>query len=95
MSGYVYILASGRNGTLYTGVTNDLVRRVYEHKTKAVDGFSKQYAVDRLVYFEQHETMPLAIQREKNIKHWSRKWKLALIEKENPKWVDLFDQVTG
>jgi putative endonuclease len=94
MVGHVFILASGRNGTLYTGVTNSLVRRVYEHKTKALDGFSKKYAVDRLVYFEQHETMPLAIQREKNIKHWSRKWKLALIEKENPQWLDLFDQIT-
>ena len=93
MTGYVYILASIKNGTLYTGVTSDLVKRVYEHKSKAIDGFSKQYNVDRLVYFEQHTTMPNAIQREKNIKHWSRKWKLNLIEKDNPDWNDLYDQI--
>jgi len=95
MTGYVYILASRKNGTLYTGVTNNLVRRVYEHKAKVVDGFSMRYDVYRLVYFEQHETMPLAIQREKNIKHWSRRWKLALIEKDNPDWLDLYDQLVG
>ena len=94
MSGYVYILASKKNGTLYTGVTNNLVKRVYEHKTKVVDGFSKEYDVNRLVYFELHETMPNAIQREKNIKHWSRKWKLDLIEKDNPDWHDLFEDIT-
>jgi putative endonuclease len=93
MAGYVYILARKKNGTLYTGVTNDLIRRVYEHKSKAVDGFTKQYDVSRLVYFEQHPTMPNAIQREKNIKHWSRKWKLDLIEKDNPNWNDLYDQL--
>ena len=69
MSGYVYILANRNNGRLYTGVTNDLVRRVNEHKSKAVDGFSKQYDVNKIVYFEQHPTMPNAIQREKNIEH--------------------------
>ena len=93
MPGYVYILASKKNGTLYTGVTNDLVRRVYEHKSKIINGFSKQYDVNRLVYFEQHPTMPNAIQREKNIKHWSRKWKLELIEKENPDWRDLYEEI--
>ncbi len=93
MPGYVYILASKKNGTIYTGVTNDLVRRVYEHKSKVVDGFSKQYGVDQLVYFEQHATMPNAIQHEKNIKHWSRRWKLDLIEKENPEWRDLYEEI--
>jgi len=66
---------------------------VYEHKTKAVDGFSKQHNVDILVYFEQHPTMPNASQREKNIKHWSRRWKLDLIEKENPGWRDLYEEI--
>ena len=94
MAGYVYILANKKNGTLYTGVTNNLVRRVYEHKTKAVDGFSKQHNVDKLVFYEEHPTMPNAIQREKNIKHWSRKWKLDLIEKENPGWRDLYEELT-
>ena len=93
MSAFVYILASKKNGTLYTGVTNNLVRRIYEHKNKSIDGFTKQHAVDKLVYFEQHATMPNAIQREKNIKHWSRKWKLNLIEKDNPNWDDLYDQL--
>jgi putative endonuclease len=72
-----------KNGSLYTGVTNNLVRRIYEHKSKAVDGFSKQHNVYILVYFEQHPTTPIAIQRDKICKHWSRKWKLDLIEKEN------------
>ena len=94
MAGYVYILANKKNGTLYTRVTNNLVRRVYEHKTKAVDGFSKQHNVDKLVFYEEHPTMPNAIQREKNIKHWSRKWKLDLIEKENPGWRDLYEELT-
>ena len=93
MSAYVYILASKKNGPLYTGVTNDLVRRVFEHKSKAVDGFSTQHNVDRLVYFEQHATMPNAIQREKNNKHWSRKWKLDLIEKANTEWRDLYEEI--
>ncbi|MGB0576785.1 MAG: GIY-YIG nuclease family protein [Alphaproteobacteria bacterium] len=94
MSAYIYILASKKNGTLYTGVTSDLIRRVYQHKDKSIDGFSKQYDVDRLVYFEQHQTMRDAIQREKNIKHWSRQWKLELIEKSNPEWRDLYEEIT-
>jgi putative endonuclease len=94
MSAYIYILASKKNGTLYTGVTSDLIRRVYQHKDKSIDGFSKQYDVDRLVYFEQHQTMRDAIQREKNIKHWSRQWKLELIEKNNPEWRDLYEEIT-
>lgn len=93
MSYYVYILCNKRNGTLYAGVTNDLIRRVYEHRTKAVKGFTEKHGVNRLVYFEQHETALLAIQREKNIKHWSRKWKLALIEKNNADWRDLYDEI--
>jgi len=94
MSAYIYFLASKKNGTLYTGVTSDLIRRVYQHKDKSIDGFSKQYDVDRLVYFEQHQTMRDAIQREKNIKHWSRQWKLELIEKSNPEWRDLYEEIT-
>ena len=93
MSGYVYMLANRNNGRLYTGVTNDLVRRVNEHKSKAVDGFSKQHNVYILVYFEQHPTTPNAIQHEKNSKHWSRKGKLDLIEKENLGWHDMYEEV--
>jgi putative endonuclease len=94
MAAYVYILASKKNGTIYTGVTNDLVRRIYEHKEKSIEGFSKQHHVDRLVYFEQHQSIREAIQREKNIKHWSRQWKLELIEKNNPEWRDLYAEIT-
>ena len=93
MAAFVYILASKKNGTLYTGVTNDLVRRIFEHRSKTLEGFSKRYDVVRLVYFEQHSTMPNAIQHEKNIKHWSRKWKTDLIEKDNPGWRDLYDEL--
>ena len=92
---FVYILANRPNGTLYVGVTNDLIRRVYEHREGFVSGFSKRYAVKKLVYFEQHQTMSNAIQREKNIKHWSRAWKIELIEKQNPDWRDLFDEVAS
>ena len=94
MPAYVYILASKNNVTIYTGVTNDLIRRVYEHKEKSVKSFSKHYDVDRLVYFEQHQSIRNAIQREKNIKHWSRQWKLELIEKNNPEWRDLYAEIT-
>jgi putative endonuclease len=87
----VYILASKRNGTLYTGVTNDLSRRVYEHKEKNIYGFTKRYNVSILVYYEMHEDINEAIRREKQIKKWNRKWKLQLIEKYNPKWIDLYD----
>jgi putative endonuclease len=90
---YVYILASQRNGTLYIGVTSDLVRRVYEHRTDAVDGFTKKYGVHRLVYFESTEDVRVAIQREQTMKKWNRKWKLALIEKDNPDWNDLYDEI--
>ena len=87
----VYLLASKRNGTLYAGVTSDLIKRVWEHKSHVVDGFTKKYRVDRLVWYEVHETMESAIQREKAIKEWQRKWKLKLIEEFNPDWRDLYD----
>ncbi len=85
----VYILASGRNGTLYVGVTSDLMRRVWEHKTDAADGFTKQHGVHTLVYAEFHDTMDNAIRREKLLKRWQRAWKLALIERDNPTCADL------
>jgi len=87
----VYILASRRNGTLYIGVTNDVIRRVHEHKEGLVDGFTKRYDVKILVYVEFHDRAEQAIQREKNLKHWVRDWKIALIERENPYWEDLYE----
>ena len=92
---YVYILASQRNGTLYIGVTNDLVRRVWEHKEGMVDGFTKRYHVARLVYFETCSSVESAIVYEKKIKKWNRAWKLRLIEERNPSWADLYDQIAG
>jgi putative endonuclease len=89
----VYILANGRNGTLYIGVTNDLARRVSEHKLDAVEGFTKRYGVHTLVYAEFHDTMPLAIEREKQMKKWRRGWKIELIEKSNPAWRDLYEDI--
>ncbi len=86
---FVYILASGRNGTLYIGVTNDLVRRMTEHKAKVVPGFTRKYGVDKLVYFEQYASILDARARERRLKRWQRAWKLALIEKMNPQWRDL------
>ncbi len=86
---YVYILASKRNGTLYIGVTNNLERRVYEHKTNTIRGFTSKYNVHQLVYYEQTTDINSALQREKQLKKWNRKWKLALIEKDNPNWNDL------
>ena len=90
---YVYILASQRNGTLYVGLTNDLVRRVWEHKTHAVGGFTAKYRVHRLVHFEQCDDPEAAILREKQIKNWHREWKLRLIEESNPEWNDLYDEL--
>lgn len=90
---FVYILASKRNGTLYAGVTNDLVKRVYEHKNDLVEGFTKQYGVHNLVYFEKHNEVEQAILREKQVKRWKRKWKLELIEKQNPNWRDLYEEI--
>ncbi len=88
--GYVYILASGIGGTLYIGVTSDLSGRVFQHKSGAVDGFTKQYAVSRLVYYEAYVSIDEAIRREKRMKKWNRQWKIELIEKGNPDWVDLY-----
>lgn len=90
---YVYILASDRNGTLYIGVTNDLGRRVYEHRNDFVEGFTKKYAVHKLVYYEQAETAEAAITREKQLKKWNRAWKIRLIERGNPLWQDLFENL--
>jgi putative endonuclease len=87
---WVYILASRIGGTLYIGVTNDLVRRVYQHREKFVGGFTKKYGVHRLVYFEQFSTAEAAIKREKRLKKWTRDWKIKLIEKANPNWDDLY-----
>jgi putative endonuclease len=94
MAYFVYLLASKRNGTLYVGVTSDLVRRVYEHRNKAVRGFTSRYRVDRLVWFETYDDPVNAISREKDIKKWRRAWKLRLIENSNPQWVDLYEQIT-
>jgi putative endonuclease len=92
---YVYILASRRNGTLYIGVTNDLVRRVFEHKQGGVPGFTKRYAVKTLVYFEQFDNVEKAIQREKTMKFWPRQWKINKIEENNPDWRDLFNEISS
>jgi putative endonuclease len=89
----VYILASMRNGTLYVGVTSDLVRRVWEHKQDFVEGFTAKYHIHQLVYFELHRNMAEAILREKRIKKWNRAWKIELIEKNNPEWNDLWPQI--
>ena len=87
-------MASKPRGTIYTGVTSRLVARTWEHKNDVVEGFTKTYRVHDLVYFEEHATMPLAIQREHNIKHWKRQWKVELIEGMNPKWNDLYRAIT-
>ena len=89
----VYILASGRNGTLYIGVTGDLIRRAWEHRNKLIQGFTKKYSVHQLVYYEQHDNMLSAIAREKQLKKWNRAWKLELIEKGNPDWNDLWSEI--
>ena len=91
----VYILASKRNGTLYTGVTSDLSDRVNKHKQDLIAGFTKRYRVHTLVYYEMHNLMPDAIRREKQIKEWQRAWKIRLIESMNPEWIDLFDALSG
>jgi len=91
--GYVYILFSKRNGTLYVGVTSNLVKRIYEHKNKQVDGFTKKYNVDKLGYYEICDDIEIAINREKKIKKYSRKQKLNLIEINNPNWVDLYNEI--
>ncbi|QRM28426.1 GIY-YIG nuclease family protein [Microvirga sp. VF16] len=90
MTYYVYMLASGRHGTLYIGVTNDLVRRICEHKTKIIKGFTSKYDVTRLVWYESYERIDEAITREKALKKWQRDWKIRLIEEMNPEWEDLY-----
>ena len=90
---YVYILASKIGGTLYIGVTNDLIRRVAEHKSKVIESFTEKYDVARLVYFEQFDDPENAINREKRLKKWNRAWKLRLIEEGNPEWKDLYDEI--
>ena len=92
---WVYILASGLGGTLYIGVTNNLVRRVYEHRMGLVDGFTKTYGVHRLVYFEPHTDIEAAIRREKRLKRWNRAWKIRLIEEHNPNWDDLYPKISS
>jgi putative endonuclease len=89
----VYILASQRNGTLYIGVTSDLVQRVWQHKNDVVEGFTKEYGVHILVYYELHDDMENAILREKRLKKWNRAWKLRLIEEKNPEWNDLYASI--
>jgi len=90
---WVYLLTSKPRGTLYVGVTNDLLRRVSEHRDGLVKGFTARYGLKMLVYFERHDSPLVAIQREKNIKHWSRLWKLQLVESANPKWRDLYKEI--
>ena len=90
MQYYIYILASKKNGTLYIGVTSDLIKRVYEHKNDLVEGFTQRYTIHNLVYFEATESIESAIMREKQMKKWNRAWKINLIEKSNPAWNDLY-----
>lgn len=90
---YVYLLASKRNGTLYVGVTSDLVKRVWQHKNDVVAGFTKRYGVHQLVWFEGHESMESALARKKAIKEWKRQWELKLIEAVNPAWRDLYEDL--
>jgi putative endonuclease len=93
VSYWVYVLASKPRGTLYVGVTNDLIRRVAEHRDELVPGFTKTYGVKMLVYFEEHASVLEAIEREKRIKRWARAWKIELIREKNPDWRDLFDEI--
>lgn len=90
---YIYIMATGRNGTLYSGVTSNLTKRVWEHKTNHIRGFTSKYNVKQLVYYEIYTDILEAISREKQIKKWRRSWKLSLIEKRNPQWKDLFSEI--
>ncbi|MEI8295151.1 MAG: GIY-YIG nuclease family protein [Alphaproteobacteria bacterium] len=93
MKYFVYIMTNKPEGVLYVGVTNDLIRRVYEHKETYQDGFTKKYRLKMLVYYEYTDDISAAIQREKNLKHWVREWKIALIEKMNPQWRDLYEDI--
>jgi len=92
---YIYILVNERNGTLYIGVTDDLKRRIFEHKNNLLDGFTEKYNIHNLVYFEETNDINVAIRREKQIKKWNRKWKLELIERENPTWEDLYTNISA
>jgi len=92
---WVYILASARNGTLYVGVTSDLIKRTYQHRNDLIDGFTRKYGVHMLVYYEQCNDIRAAITREKQIKRWKRSWKIELIEAFSPAWKDLYDQIVG
>ena len=91
---YVYILASKRNGTLYIGITHSLIRRIYEHKNGLTEGFTKKYKVHNLVFYERYDDVKSAIRYEKQLKKWNRKWKIELIEKDNPEWKDLYENLT-
>lgn len=93
MAGWIYIMANRPHGTIYVGVTSTLVQRVWQHKNEVVPSFTEHYAVHSLVSFEEHDTIVGAIQREHNLKHWSRRWKVALIEKDNPRWDDLYSLI--
>ena len=93
--GYVYIITNKPRGTLYVGVTSDLVGRIWQHKEKLVEGFSKKYDLDKLVYYEVADSIEAAIAREKQIKNWHREWKINAIEKDNPHWVDLFNKINN
>jgi putative endonuclease len=95
VSYWTYILCNRPRGTFYVGMTNDLVRRIFEHREGVADGFTKRYAIKRLVYFEEHITALAAITREKTLKRWTRDWKIALIERGNPEWSDLYDRIAG
>jgi putative endonuclease len=92
---FVYLLSSKPYGTLYVGSTADLVRRVWEHKIKAIPGFTAKYGADRLVWFEEHESLAAAARRESQIKEWKRAWKIELIEKDNPHWIDLYPTLSS
>ncbi len=93
MQYFVYLMASGKNGTLYVGVTNDLIRRVYEHRNGLVAGFTSRYAIHQLVWFESTPSIDSAIHKEKQIKNWKREWKVAMIEASNPLWNDLYESL--
>ncbi len=91
--GWIYIVTNRPNGTLYVRVTSNLARRAWEHREGVVDGFTKRYGLKRLVYVERYEDIRVALQREKNMKHWPRRWKVGLIPRDNPEWADLYDQL--
>ncbi|MBN8916438.1 MAG: GIY-YIG nuclease family protein [Rhizobiales bacterium] len=93
--GWVYILTNRPNGPLYVGVTNDLVRRIFEHREGDVDGFTKRHRLTQLIYFERHDEIARAIQREKTMKHWPRAWKVGLVLEMNPEWRDLYDEIAS